>query len=127
MIEVKRTGADEQCRKNIRDQQAVKTNARTEYGNDLCARGHARCEIDDGNETEKRAEKICEVWNEIEIVIANDGAKRGAGADEVFHFFRKIEHDHDEHDEHNRKCERSEELSRDVQIYFSENCHLSLA
>jgi hypothetical protein len=77
---------------------------------------HLRCKIDDGNECEQVTEKVDKVRDEIEIVVENDGVKRGFFGNKFINVFRQVENNNDKDQQGDRIKKRTQEFLNNIKI-----------
>ena len=102
----------------IRQHHPVKTYSAGEDGDNLRVGSHFRCEENNRNEHEQRAEHIHEVWHKIDVIIEYNGPQWRFLTHELIDLLTDVEDDDDADDQKQRHKERRYEFLDDINVQF---------
>ena len=96
----------------------METDSAGEDRHDLRVGGHLRRKEDDRNEHEQRTEHVHEVWDEVDVIVEDDGLQRRLLAHEIVDLLADVEDDHDADDQDQSHEESADELPDYVYVKF---------
>ena len=85
-----------------------------EYGDYFRVSSHLGRKENHRYEHEHRTEHVHEVWDEVQIIVKDDGSERSFLLHKVINLLTDIEDDHDTDDQKQRHKERAYELADDI-------------
>ena len=113
------------CRNHIWAKQSFKTHSRRTHCYNLGIVRKLGCKENYGNKHEQGAEKVCQIRNEIHVIIKNNLAPFGIRGRKLIYLFVKVKYRRYSHNQGYRKEIRPQEFLYYITVYSPDERHAS--